>query len=211
MNPLAKPDRVSLSILDCELRRQSLTINSEEGFHAAGRALAEIDSCSQFWFGDYIVYAEEHALPTVLEQVRADLHRSRIYAYAETARFYPPAERHPGLSFTHHEAVMYLLGADNRETAGADARKWLRKAADKGWTVGELREAMRLELRESENDPGPMRGVVHLADFSKLSRLAESIRVDDVPEETLAELRRSTEPLYAFLSRVHRRKFQAVG
>lgn len=198
---------VALKIPGAHLTRNSLTILSDEGFSVVGRTLAEIDSCSQWFWGDYLLYAEKHNLKSVLESARSDLHRSTIQSYVECARLYAPEDRHPTLSFSHHAAVMYILG---QEGTVEEAKVWLAKAADRELTVGELREAMRANMRVGDGDPGPMRGVVRITDFVKISRWAETVHVKDLAETEASEIRRSTEPLFQFLCEIHRKPFQAI-
>lgn len=202
-----KSDRVALDVLGCIRTRNSLAILDPAAFDGVGRALALMDSCSQWWWGDYLLYAERHNLKSVLESARADLHRSTIQSYVECARLYAPEDRHPTLSFSHHAAVMYILG---QEGTVEEAKVWLKKAAAGELTVGELREAMRANMRVGEGDPGPMRGVVRITDFVKISRWAETVHVKDLAETEASEIRRSTEPLFQFLCEIHRKPFQAI-
>jgi hypothetical protein len=197
-------DLLSIQVAGCVARRQSLTILSPEGFEAAGRALAEFDSCSQWLWSDYLSYAQEHGYKTVLDMARENLHRSTIYAYLDCGRFYPVADRHPELSFGHHQSVMYILGIKG---SLASAKRWLARAAEKEWTVGELREAMRRDKRKDENDPGPMRGEVRITDFVKVSKWTATVKIKDFPPEQLKELRDATGPLFDFLCQLHRASF----
>jgi hypothetical protein len=202
--PAVDRDLLIIPIPGCVARRQSLTITSEDGFKNAGRALAEFDSCSQWLWADYQLYAEKYGYRTVLEDSRPDLHHSTIRSYIDAGRFYAVKDRHPDLSFSHHAAVMYLLGL---EASITDAKKWLARAAANKWTVGELREAVRTDKRRDEGDPGPMRGVVRITDFVKVSRFCASLHAEDLPPTEIDELRQSTGPLYQFLCEIHRPKF----
>lgn len=202
--PLAKSDLISLDLPGCYLSRNSLSIDGPEAFARVGLALALIDSCSQWWWGDYLLYAERNNLKSILDSARADLHRSTIQSYVECARLYAPDDRHADLSFSHHAAVMYILGM---EGTVEEAKKWLVRAAAGELTVGELREAMRADKRTGEQDPGPMRGVVRITDFVKISRWAETVHARDLGETEASEIRRSTEPLFAFLCEIHRKPF----
>lgn len=202
-----KSERIALDVFGCVRTRNSLAIHDPSAFDGVGRALALMDSCSQWWWGDYLLYAEKHNLKSVLESARSDLHRSTIQSYVECARLYAPEDRHPVLSFSHHAAVMYILG---QEGTVEEAKVWLAKAADRELTVGELREAMRANMRVGDGDPGPMRGVVRITDFVKISRWAETVHVKDLAETEASEIRRSTEPLFQFLCEIHRKPFQAI-
>jgi len=198
----AKIHPIDLAMGDCVLTPNTLLIRNEDGFRQAGAALAAIDTCSSWWWGDYFVFAKKCNLATVLASKRPDLHRSRIHAFGMVAEFYAAEDRHPDLSFTHHEAAMYCLGPDPEVE---EARKWLRRAAESAWTVGELREAMRTAARAGEADPGPMRGIIRLTDFIKISRWAETVKAEDLDKEEAEEIRKTTEPLYSFLCDLHRK------
>lgn len=187
-----------------KLTTYSLTIEDPAVFDEVGFQLALIDTSIQWYWGDYLAYAERNGLKSVLDSRIPDLHRSRIYSYAECAAFYAPGDRKPELSFSHHEAVMYILG--ERATVPA-AKKWLAIAAAKQMTVGEIREAMRQDMRKEEGDPGPRRGAVRLTDFMKISRWAEHTEPADLPAAQVDEIRKTTEPLFLFLCKLHRKSF----
>lgn len=204
-NALTPSKPIDLGCLDCVLGRNSLLIANEAGFQQAGAMLVQIDSCSQWWWGDYLAHAETHGFKSVLDQARSDLHRSTIYSYKECARFYAPEDRHPELSFGHHVAVMYCLGVD---AVVKEAKTWLNLAATGGLTVGELREQIRASRRAGENDPGPMRGVVRITDFVKVSRWSENVKAADLEPQQAEELRKSTGSLFTFLCELHRKPFE---
>lgn len=194
-------------VLDCRgvvLTKHSLEIVDEESFQRAGRMLLSIDSYSQFWWGDYLLYAEKNGLTTVLETASAELHRSTIHSYIEVARLFAPADRHADLSFNHHAAIRYILGD---EASLKEAKDWLDTAAKEKMTVGDLREAMRVANRESGQDAGPMRGVIRLTDFQKISKWTQSIHVKDLDQTDADEIRKCTGSLFEFLCELHRRPF----
>lgn len=196
--------KIPLELADVSMTRTSLVIANNEGFDRAGAALVAMDQCSQWWWGDYLLFAEKFNLRSVLDGTRTDLHRSTIYGYIEVARFYPPADRHSTLSFTYHRDIRYILG---KNASLKEAKKWLAKAADREWTAGDLREAMRTSLRGDENDPGPARGAISISDFVKLSRWASEVEVAKIPDAQRDELRESTRPLWDFLCAIHRASF----
>lgn len=195
---------ITLDVSECVLSRNALTIRSEAGFLQAGVALASMDECSAWWWSDYLIFAEKHHLTSILESAHADLHRSTLYSHVETGRLFAPEDRHPDLSFSHHRAVMYMLGKDGTVL---EAMKWLQRAASEEMTVGDLREAMRADARKGEKDPGPMRGVVRITDFVKVSRWTETIVTEDLDAEQKDEIRTATGPLFAFLCKLHSAPF----
>jgi hypothetical protein len=193
--------------LDCPgvvRTNNSLTITSDDAFYLIDWALVTIEESRQWYFGDALLYAEKRGLKSRLEILPANLVRSTIYSWIECARFYPPRDRHPDLTFSHHYAAMYCLGV-NAEVE--KAKKWLAKAAAGKWTVGELREAIRSDSRRAENDPGPMRGIVWITDFIKISKWTSKVHTQDLSPQQLEEIRQATGPLYDFLCDVHRKSF----
>lgn len=195
---------IPLELANVTISRTSLVISNKDGFERAGAMLIAVEECSQWWWGDYLLFAEKFNLRSVLEGVRSSLGKSTIYGCMEIARFYPPADRHPTLSFTHHRDARYCLG---KGASLKEAKKWLRRAFEGEWTAGDLREAMRTAARSEENDPGPMPGSISISDFVKLSRWASEIDARKIPEPQREELRESTRPLWDFLCEIHRTQF----
>jgi hypothetical protein len=201
---LAKINKIDLDLAEITLTDHSMIIGSVAAFERAGRALDAMDSYSQWWWGDYLLYAEQNNLKTVLDDARRSLHRSTIYQWKEVARYYPPALRHPRLHFNHHYSAFYILGPGSDP---AKAEKWLARAEENEWTVGDLREAIRMDSRRDEHDPGPMRGIIRITDFVKISRWTAKVHADELPPAQLEEIRASTGPLFDFLCEVHRKSF----
>lgn len=196
--------KIGIELAGVTLTDHSLEIHDEEAFHRAGVALAAMDRYSQWWWGDYLLFAEKFNLRSVLESARSNLHTSTLNSYIATARFFPVKDRFSDLYFNHHASAMYILGGDAKLV---EAKKWLAKALAKKWTVGELREAMRTAGRRKEGDPGPMHGVMRITDFAKISRLCSTIRPNDLEAAEVDQIRESTQPLFDFLCEIHRPKF----
>lgn len=163
-----------------------------------------MDSCSQWWWADYTIHGQRNGYRNILDLAHPDLHRNTIYKYVEVAQLFAPEDRHPGLSFSHHQAIRYILGPD---AILKEAKKWLVRASVSDWTVGELREAMRKDGRKGENDPGPMRGHLSFVEFIKCSRLVENLKVSEIDEDQRDDLKKTTEPLFSFLCELHRKPF----
>jgi hypothetical protein len=195
---------IDLTCADCVLSGNSALISNERGFHQVGAALAAMQQSAPWWWADYLVYAETYGLACVLDQKRRDLHRSTLYAYKAVARFYIAGDRHPALEFGHHLAAMYCLGEN---ATVKEAKEWLQRCAEGEWTVGELREKIRLGNRASENDPGPMRGIMRITDFVKVSRWTETVKASELEPREADELRKSTGSLFTFLCELHRKPF----
>lgn len=199
-----RSDGVQLDFTGVILTENSLTITDQDSFDKVGVALARFDSSGSWYWADYLIYAEDNSLKTVLDSARADLHRSTILSYKDTGRFFAPKDRHPKLSFSHHSAVMYVLGTGATVDA---AKKWLKIAYDDRMTVGELREAIRNSKRSGENDPGPIKGAIRITDFVKLSKWSSKVDVQDIPTEDVEQIRHSTESLFKFLCSIHQSAF----
>lgn len=207
---LQKSEEVSVAVSGpgVVITANSLTILTEEGFDRVGHALARIGKIGPWMWADYLIYSERHGLRNVLETTPDLPHRNRIRDYVSTGQLFAPEDRHPALTFGHHDAINYQLSYEPGTIPDLkEAKEWLARAAASEWTVGELREAMRLDKRKGENDPGPMRGIVHFADFIKVSRWTETMRAADLPEEQAEDLRKSTAPLFGFLCELHRKPF----
>lgn len=123
-----------------------------------GRALCEINQCSQWWVGDWVNCGErtyqknKEALSFFGKEILGDQFGyalKTIKDYAYVCRSVLPSMRIDGLSFGHHQVVAPLCGEDQA--------KWLRAAlaGDNGfkWTVGKLREAIRGAHKTVENEP----------------------------------------------------------
>ena len=200
-NQLAeRPKQVLLNLEGVTLTENSLIITDHDSFVRAGNALATLDSCSQWFWSDYLQYGEDNGLKSVLDSARADLHRSTLHSYVQAGRFYPPSERVVGLSFSHHSAVLYVLG---RSATLAEAKAYLLQAKEEGLTVGETRELIRNSKRSDECDPGPIRGIIRSTDFAKLSKWSAKLDVDDLSDDEKEEIRQSSAPLFEMLSKIH--------
>lgn len=64
---------------------------------------------------------------------------AQLEALRQTAEAFPARERHPGLTWEHHQVLARLL----EDAAPATRRKWLREAGKKHWTPHQLRRQLR--------------------------------------------------------------------
>ena len=189
-------------------------VRSEEALSRVGRSLATIESSVGWWWGDYLVAWSEWCLEkdetTAAECARdAELRASTLARYARmraealageqvkwrmhnyyTALFYNQVSRLTQLSNDHHYEALALLGPDRALTT-----KWLRRAADAGWTRTELRAHIRGEARKNmglADDPRPAGDTEGLF-RARLWARGELARVDDMTaeeaERVLDELR----------------------
>lgn len=198
------PRQVLLNLEGCILTENSLTITDTESFIRAGHALSSFDSCGAWFWSDYLIFAEDHGMKSVLESARLDLHRSTLLSYVDVGRFFPASDRQLGLSFSHHQAALYVLG---KGVTLDVAKSWLLRAREGNWTVGTLREKIRESKREDETDPGPMRGEIRITDFMKLSKWSSKLDMEELPDEDREEIRKASAPLFEMLRKIHQPLF----
>jgi N6-adenosine-specific RNA methylase IME4 len=114
-----------------------------EAWEAVGTSLRQIDGAVQLWLGDWLnfgqrAYGEKYT--QAMEGGNYELHTLQNYASiagrTELARQVPPGGN---LSMHHWDAI---AGLDQKEQV-----VFAKKAADKDWTVKELREAIRDKRR----------------------------------------------------------------
>ncbi|MDB5096920.1 MAG: hypothetical protein JWM80_1341 [Cyanobacteria bacterium RYN_339] len=71
---------------------------------------------------------------------------AQLDALRLTAEAFPARERHPGLTWEHHQVLARLLEDANPATR----RKWLREAGKKHWTPHQLRREVRPAMPRPE-------------------------------------------------------------
>lgn len=113
-----------------------------DAYEMLGRYFGRMNRSCSWWLGDWIVFGEgvygerfaQAAAATGLSEGTL-LHRSFV------CKNVPRSRRHATLPFSAHALVARL---DAREQ-----RKWLMKAASKGWTTAQLAEAMRAKRKDT--------------------------------------------------------------
>jgi hypothetical protein len=131
------PDHFSEArVLTTKVALQLSTELPYEEWERAGRQLAGVQSSSSWWIGDWLNHGKEHYSDRYLKGVHAaGLKYQTLRNYAWVASRYPAARRQPELSFQHH-AELASSTVDQQEF-------WLRTARRNGWTVKQLRTAVR--------------------------------------------------------------------
>lgn len=107
-----------------------------EHWERTGSQLSGIVDSSSWCLGDWLVYGKEQYSDRyrhVLQTVGLDYQTLRNYAWV--AGRFPLARRRPGLSFQHHAEVASMLAPDQD--------RWLDEAQSKGWSVKQLRAAVK--------------------------------------------------------------------
>jgi len=89
-----------------------------------------LSSASPWWIGDMLSAADHQYGESYAQAIPEGLSSATIRAYQWVAERVPPANRHPGLSWSHHRAVSALPTAEQTSL--------LDQAEAEGWTVREL-------------------------------------------------------------------------
>lgn len=183
---------IAVDVAQCELTSTGARMVeglSLEDWARVGKGMAKASRSLQWWIGDWLNYG-----------VR-DYGDKRALAidHAEVFGLSPETLRHSmwvaekvvnrltSLSWAHHREVAGLPGRDQG--------KWLHKAEAEGWSVSELRQAIRSEgsdyndKRVTAASAGPTRLLLDL------KRWATSEDVTSWPKERKEAVKRDLEPL----------------
>jgi len=118
----------SLVITDPEL--------SYERYEALGKALGLINRSCSWWIGDWLIFGEgTYAERFAQAAYETGLAEQTLTNRAYVCRSVPPSRRLAGVPFSVHAEVAPMTARDQE--------KWLRRAAEGGWTVKELRSRMK--------------------------------------------------------------------
>jgi hypothetical protein len=122
---------------------------TDEQLGYIGSTLARMEGSRSWWIGDYgcalqsrrgEAYTEGNAEVLGIEP-------NTFRQYKMVAEFLPAFTRVNALSFKHHFEAMMGAGGDL-----AVAQDWLSKAVKEGWSVSELRRAVRTARAEYKDD-----------------------------------------------------------
>jgi hypothetical protein len=148
----------------------------EEDWQDIGRVLREMESAVSWWVGDWAVYANR-VWGATAKQIAAifEYEQATIEAYMSVAKSIPGMIRNHTVSFSHHRLVMRLPIEEQD--------KWITDAAREGWTIAQMREAMKGDT------PAPPRWISENAikDWGFLRSLESRKRTPD--EKNLAQIR----------------------
>lgn len=101
-----------------------------------GKVLKQLDTTVSWVVGEWAEYANKHwnfSYEKIAERFGYEV--STLMTYTSIVRKVPTLIRNQGLSFGHHRLVANM----NAE----QQQMWLDRAAQKGWTVAQMRDAMR--------------------------------------------------------------------
>jgi len=118
-----------------------------DSYEALGRYLGALRDATAWWIGDWLIFGEFVYGEKYAQAVEATgRSKQTLKNYAWVASKVPASRRKATLSWSHHEAIAKL---DPREQ-----RTWLGRAEKQGWSIEELRGAMReLETIEATAVP----------------------------------------------------------
>jgi hypothetical protein len=138
-NALVKREDGTFAYKQFVLNAASLTIpegTDEDGWKDIGGILLNLESALAWWVGDWAAYAN-CTWGATAKQIAAifEYEQSTIEAYMSVAKSVPGMIRNHTVSFSHHRLVMKL--------SEAEQFTWIAAAARQGWTLAEMREAMK--------------------------------------------------------------------
>jgi len=91
-----------------------------------------LSTASPWWVGDILAYGCLQYGESYAQGIPEDISPATIRGYQWVAERVPPANRHPGLSWSHHRAVSALPPAEQSSL--------LDQAEAEGWSVAETRQ-----------------------------------------------------------------------
>lgn len=127
----------------CKITTVGLEIKEDtkiENWLKIGDGLKRMNGAMQWWIGDWLNYGEQK-----YGEMYAQALDKTNYEYETLAKLKQVSEkveisnRLPILSWTHHFAIAYLEPDQQKE--------WLQKTVDNEWSVRELKDALKEELK----------------------------------------------------------------
>jgi hypothetical protein len=159
-------------------------INVDE-FENVGRVLLMFESGIQWCLGDWIAMGDNFEWGSTYERVASqfDVDIDTIRKYKQTAEKVQMRIRNPDLSFSHHRLVANMQSDIERG-------RWLNRAAEKEWTVSQLRDAIRATLPEAERKPNTFTNMRKTTlESIKLFRVGFNTDEDEQAEQALQHLK----------------------
>ena len=118
-------------------------MSSYEDWEDKGKTYGGMGKSLLWWVGDWALIGKE-SYPEKFDQAVSDA--GYEYGTVEDAmrvcRAFPVVDRHYGLSYYHHREVASMPTATER-------REWLGRALAGGWSIAQLRRAIRLDREQS--------------------------------------------------------------
>lgn len=107
-----------------------------EHWSELGETIIGLHGATQWLIGDWLRHDENNQWGSSIELAeKYDLNLNTLYTYRKIAAKVPFGIRIPNLSFGHHQLIAYLPEKEQRA--------WLQRAAEEGWSVAALRQAVR--------------------------------------------------------------------
>lgn len=124
---------------------------TENDWETVGAAIFRIEGASQWLIGDWLNYGEVR-FKHPLEQIASLLNRDpkTLQNYSWVASSLPHSLRREMLSFGHH----MLVAGDRLPEVEKD--RWLGEAERYGWTVNQMRQAMKKKRSKGRRAASPM-------------------------------------------------------
>jgi hypothetical protein len=124
------------SVLTTQVSLQFPGETTFKDWERAGHQLARMLSSSSWWLGDWLIYGKEHFQDRYEQAAQAaGLQYQTLRNYAWVAGRFEASRRRPAVSFQHHAEVASL---DQTEQD-----RWLSRAQAEGWSLRQLRGAVR--------------------------------------------------------------------
>lgn len=220
-NKLAVFERMGVIASGVRWTHNALTFERvDEGtLVAAGAFLQAVDQASAWWWGDFLVEYCGYSLKsdekeagkafdaltaeTKLKQYTARYagiagrEPKTLWHWRAVAEFFNSSRRREELSWTHHCEAKDGSGGDK-----AVADNWLDMAQQHGWSVSQLRAAIRKAKRAEREPEEPLPQMVLPMEIVAARRWAgmasKRVLAGDMPREEMAALLVEMEPLIAF-------------
>jgi hypothetical protein len=114
-------------------------------YEAIGLSLSYIHTGAQWWWGDFLLFGEEHYEDDYLQAIPlSGLEAKTVDNYKYVCRAFPPESRRPNLSFSHHETVA------TRKLNPVQREKLLDMAEKEQWDRDEFRDEVKKLLGAAE-------------------------------------------------------------
>lgn len=116
---------------------QALVLPEGLSFDAVGGIYGALDKTKEainWWLGDLVLYGER-SYGEAVYQLFPERSTSSIRQCAWVAQCIPPAQRVPGVSWSHHRVVAHIEDGDRR-------RQWLEEAQRCEWSKTDLARAV---------------------------------------------------------------------
>lgn len=194
-NPVTLPEGVQVG-------HNYLTLPDEitdDQIGMVARTLRSLESSILWLVGDLLASVERLRGSEHAELIRDSFGISRDSAYdawrvcrvLEHSGRPECSMRNPKVSFYHHRTV--LQECKDLE----EARVWLDKAAESGWSISELRSQIRSKGQDPGNRVAPL-GHTGIGELFQLVRCVKKLKVEDLNPEQRGEMRKKLAPVVKF-------------